>query len=100
MRRKAKIDDNQNQIVQVLREIPGVTVMPNHHDILVGHKGRTFWYEIKNENAISRKTGKVLDSRKQKSQIKLEGEWTGHYRIVGTIDQILVDMMLRPKAGR
>ena len=97
MRRKAKIDNNQNKIIKELREIPGVTVIPNHHDILVGHRGKTYWYEIKSDWAISKKTGKVLDSRKQKSQVKLQREFTGHYRIVSSLDEILVDMMLRNK---
>lgn len=95
MRRKAKIDENQNQIVSALRDIPGVTVKPGHDDILCGHQGRTFWYEIKSPSAISKKTGTVLHSSKKKSQVKLENDWKGHYRIVSTLDEILVDMMLR-----
>lgn len=30
MRRAAKIDENQNEIVKMLRDIPGVEVEPNH----------------------------------------------------------------------
>ena len=97
MRHAAKVDDNQKSIIKALRDIPGVTVMPNHHDILAGYRGKTYWYEIKSNLAVSKKTGKVLDSQKKKSQIKLESEWTGHYRIVSTLDEILVDMMLRHK---
>lgn len=97
MRRQAKVDDNQKSIIKALRDIPGVTVMPNHHDILTGYRGKTYWYEIKSNLAVSKKTGKVLDSQKKKSQVKLEAEWTGHYRIVSTLDEILVDMMLRNK---
>ena len=97
MRRKAKIDDNQTSIVEALRDIPGVTVATKHDDILTGYRGKTYWYEIKSNLAVSKKTGKVLDSQKKKSQIKLEAEWTGHYRIVSSLDEILVDMMLRNK---
>jgi hypothetical protein len=92
LRRKAKIDNNQNEIIEALLDIPGVTVARDHDDILTGHKGRTYWYEIKSEGAVSRKTGQVLQSKKKKSQIKLEGEWTGHYRIVSSLDEILEDM--------
>lgn len=100
MRRKAKIDASQTAIVEALRDIPGVTVAPKHDDILVGYQGKTFWYEIKSDSAVSRRTGKILDSAKKKSQIKLESEWHGHYRIVSTLDEILVDMMLRNNAKR
>ena len=97
MRLAARIDDNQRKIVEALRDIPGVTVALNHHDILVGHKKKTFWYEIKSPAAVSKRTGKVREKQKKKSQIKLEAEWTGHYRIVSSLDEILVDMMLRNK---
>lgn len=95
----AKTDNSQNTIVKALREIPGVTVVTGKDDILVGHhdgiRGRTHWYEIKSEQAISRKTGKVLESKKKKSQIKLEKEFTGHYEIVGSLDEILIDMGIK-----
>jgi len=84
-RRAAKIDSNQPAIVKALRKINGVTVELNHDDILVGYKGITYWFEIKNIN------GK---NRKQESQIKLEKEWKGHYRIVSNIDEILFDIGL------
>ena len=92
MRLKAKIDNNQNMIVDALRDIPSVSVALKHDDILVGFKGNTYWYEIKSDSAVSRKTGKVLDKKKKKSQVKLEQEWTGHYRIVSSIDEILQDI--------
>lgn len=91
-RRAAKADTNQNAIVAALRDIPGVTVATRHDDILVGYKRKTYWYEIKSERAVSRKTGKVLESSKQKDQVKLENGWTGHYRIVSGIDDILDDI--------
>lgn len=87
-RRKDKIDSNQPGIVKDLRAIPGVTVEVDKDDILVGYRGRTFWFEIKTEDCVSRKTGKILDSAKKKCQIKLENEWRGHYRIVSTFDEI------------
>ena len=91
-RMKAKVDSNQPEIVRVLRQILGVTVEVGHDDILVGYKKKTFWYEIKEPESVSKKTGKILDSAKKGSQIKLEKEWTGHYRIVSSIDEILQDI--------
>lgn len=93
-RRAARVDTNQNSIVKALNDIPGVSVQIGHDDILVGHKGLTYWYEIKSDTAVSRKTGTILESRKKKSQIKLENTFTGHYRIVSSLDEILEDMCL------
>ena len=91
-RRAAKIDNNQNAIVSALRDMPGVTVEVGHDDILVGHKGKNYWYEIKSDRATSKKTGKVLDSAKKEGQIKLENGWAGHYRIVSGLDEILEEI--------
>lgn len=93
MRRAAKTDNNQTAIVNALLEIPGVTVEVGHDDILVGSNGRTYWYEIKSDLAVSKKTGQILDSQKKKSQKKLEAEFTGHYRIVSRIDEILSEIL-------
>ena len=87
-RRAAKVDANQAQIVSDLRMIPGCKVEPGHDDILVGYKGRTYWFEIKDPECVSKRTGNILENEKQKSQKRLEQEWTGHYRIVSTFDEI------------
>ena len=88
-RRAAKIDSNQKEIVKSLRGIPGVTVEVEHDDILVGHKGLTYWFEIKDKSTVSGVTGEVRPSKKKASQKKLEAEWKGHYEIVWTLEQIL-----------
>jgi hypothetical protein len=92
-RRAAKIDSNQNDIVKSLRSIPGCTVALSHDDILVGFKGETFWYELKDSSCVSKRTGAILNSSKKKDQVKLEQSWSGHYRIVSNIDEILKDIM-------
>ncbi len=91
-RMKAKVDDNQGDIVDELRKIPGATVEVGHDDILVGYRGKTYWYEIKNPDAVSKKTGEILESEIQDSQKKLRAEWAGHYRIVSSLDEILRDL--------
>lgn len=88
-RKAAKIDTSQTEIVKALRSIPGITVELGHDDILCGYKGRTFWFELKSESAVSKKTGKVLESAKKQSQKNLEATWTGHYAIVSSLDEIL-----------
>lgn len=91
MRRAAKIDVNQPEIVEQLRSIPGVTVEVNHSDILVGRNGRTYWFEIKNPDTI-KKNGEPGKNSLRKSQKKLKAEFTGHYKVVWSIEQILFDI--------
>ncbi|MEN8171404.1 MAG: hypothetical protein ABFS03_00840 [Chloroflexota bacterium] len=89
----AKIDKNQPEIVAALRKIPGVTVQLGMDDILVGYKGKNHWFEIKEPETVSKKTGKVMDSKIKPSQHKLRDTWAGHYSIVWNIDQILAEIM-------
>jgi hypothetical protein len=89
--RKMRVDDNQKRIVEGLRAM-GITCAPSHDDILVGHKGATFWYEVKNPNTVSKKTGEVLESKIKSSQKKIRATWRGHYKIVTSIEEILFDL--------
>ncbi len=84
-----KIDKNQPQIVETLRCLPGVTVDLNHNDLLIGHRGKNFWIELKKPKCVSKKTGKLLESAIRPSQKKLRDEWSGQYAIVSTIEEIL-----------
>ena len=81
--RVKRIDGNQRAIVDTLRKIPGVTVATNHDDILVGYRGFTYWYELKD------RTGR---NRLQPSQQKLIDQWKGHYEVVHDVDQILIEL--------
>lgn len=72
-----------------LRKIPGVSVEIGHDDIMVGHKGKTFWFEIKETSTVSKITGEVVPSAIKKSQKDLLAGWKGHYQIVWNIDQII-----------
>ena len=97
-RRKDKIDANQNDIVSDLRKIPGITVEAGMDDILVGcydKSGipRTYWYEIKNPKTIG-KDGQVQPSKIKPAQNVIIKTWTGHYKIVTSLDEILRDMGL------
>ena len=78
--RAKRIDNNQQQIVKALRKVPGVSVATNHDDILVGVRGYTYWFELKNRDGRN---------RIQPAQQKLMNEWTGHYQVVRSIDDIL-----------
>lgn len=77
-----KIDNAQPEIVEGLRELPGVSVALDKDDILVGYRGQTFWIEIKS----SAKSGL------QPSQKKLKAEWAGHYAVCWTLDMVLKEI--------
>jgi hypothetical protein len=87
----ANNDKNQTDIVADLRDL-GFSVETGHDDILVGYEGLTRWYEVKSDRAVSKKTGKVYEHEKKKSQIRLENEFKGHYKIVSSLAEILEDM--------
>jgi len=93
-RRNQRVDNNQKMIVDALRTIPGVSVEPGHDDILVGYNrtGLTYWYEIKNEDAVSKKTGAIKPSELTKTERDRILTWPGHYRVVWKLEQILEDM--------
>lgn len=92
MNRWAKrTDKNQKEIVKALRAIPGVTVSTDKDDIIVGFQQRNFWYEIKSERSANKK-GKIFESEKRDSQKDLEKNWTGHYKVVASLAEILLDM--------
>ena len=91
-RRAARVDDNQKAIVDELRSYPGIKVTLRMDDILVGYKGKTYWYEVKNPNAISKRTGELLCSKVKVGQKALAKEWTGHYKLVTTAEEILSEL--------
>ena len=90
-RYSARTDENEKHIVRDLRKM-GYSVETGVNDILVGANNLNYWYEIKQEKHVSKKTGKINESAKKKSQIRLENEWQGHYKIVSTLEDILRDM--------
>lgn len=92
MARAKRVDDNQGLIVEKLLKIPGVQVEVGHDDILVGYNGQTYWFEIKNPSRIFDKSMGVKAGSFKDSQVQLIKNWTGHYRIVWDIDQILSDI--------
>ena len=92
MRRAKRIDSNQPEIVKTLKQIPGVTVALDHDDILVGYKGSTYWFECKSPDQLG-KDGKVRPSALKESQKKLLATWTGHYRVVTAVDEIIDEIL-------
>ena len=87
-----RTDANQAEIVAQLRSIPGVTVEVGHDDILVGRNKITYWIELKNPETVSKTKKSVRDSAIKKSQKKIRAEYTGHYAICWTLEQILQEI--------
>ncbi len=80
-RRADKIDMNQTSIVKELRS-KGYSVALGHDDILVGYRGKTFWYEIK----------KGPRSEIKESQYKLLDNYKGHYMLIWSAQMAINDI--------
>ena len=88
MRRAAKVDDNQTEIVAALRKI-GATVQPLHAvgqgcpDILVGWRGMNTILEIKD--------GKKPPSARKltEDQERWHAAWRGQVTVVETVEQAI-----------
>ena len=84
--RAARIDNNQNQIVSMLRDYPHITVSitsacgNGFPDIVVGYEGLSFLFEIKDTG----KRRKLTDA-----EILFRRGWTGHYDVIESVDEIL-----------
>lgn len=89
MRRAARTDANQGEIVQALRAIPGVRVQSlasvgaGCPDLLVGYKGRNFLMEVK--DGAKAHSQRLLT----RAEIEWHCSWTGQVAVVETIDQAL-----------
>ena len=86
MRRAAKIDDNQNEIVKALRQ-SGASVQTlaavgqGVPDILVGYRGRNLCVEIKDGGKCPSKRKLTAD------QVKWHSEWKGQVCVVESVDE-------------
>ena len=89
MRRAAKIDSNQNEIVDALRKIPNLSVQITSQlgkgfpDLVIGYKGLNYIVELK-------------DGNKPKSAQKLtpdeelwHSKWNGQKAVCNSLDEIL-----------
>lgn len=90
-RQAARIDENQNQIVSVLRAY-GFSVQVGMDDLLVGFNGRSYWFEIKDPSKTKKKNGDYKAGAVKPSQQKLLHEWRGHYSICCSAEEILEEI--------
>ena len=87
MRRAAKVDANQAEIVARFRSL-GASVEPLHAvgggvpDLLIGYEGQNYLIEVKD--------GKKPPSARRltKDQIKWHGSWVGQVAIIETVEQV------------
>lgn len=88
-RRAAKIDSNQNEIVNMLRKIPGVSVAVTSQlgngfvDIVVGYRGFNYLVELKDGNKTASRR-KLTDD-----ELKFMSEWKGQYSVCKDFDEVL-----------
>lgn len=88
MRRRAKVDRNQSEIVAALRNV-GATVQPLHSvgagcpDLLVGYRRQNYLLEIKDWQASP--SDRELNER----QVEWHGGWKGQVAKVETVDAAL-----------
>ena len=92
-RQAARVDSNQQKIVHILRRLPGVTVEVGHDDILVGVAGSTYWFELKTLKCVG-KDGKIRESEITDSEKDRRANWRGHYSIVSSLEEIMIEIGL------
>lgn len=82
-------DANQPDIVKALRKIPGCKVIIDMDDILVGFRGRNYWFEIKDPEKALNKDRTWKKGALKPSQVELSATWPGQYNIVTSIEEIV-----------
>jgi len=92
-RKAARVDTNQSGIISRLLQI-GASVEEDHDDIIVGYRGRSYWYEIKNPNKL-KKNGEWQKGALRESQLELLKTFKGHYRVITTFEEIFEEITTR-----
>ena len=94
MRRAARVDANQSEIITALRKV-GATVQPLHMvgggcpDLLVGYRGRNVLLEVKDG-------AKPMSARKlTKDEVDWINEWRGTVVVVYNVDEALFEIGAR-----
>lgn len=92
MRRAAKVDSNQAEIVECLRAIPGVEVAitsavgHGFPDIVVAYRGFNFMFEIKDPSKPK------ADQELTEDQQRFHAKWTGQVQTVCSLKEIITTM--------
>jgi len=90
VKKHGRTDANQSEIVGFLRAIPGVSVVSladvggGMPDLLIGHRGNNFLFELKDPD-------KPPSKRKlTKAQRDFHALWQGHVEVAETFGEILL----------
>jgi len=89
MRKKARVDANQKEIVQELRK-RGISVLHTHQlgkgapDIIVGYMNSNYLIEIKDGNKSK------SQQRLTKDELDFSLKWRGSYAVCNSLEQILL----------
>lgn len=95
MRRAARIDGNQKQIVKELRQIPGCLVTSTagvgkgFPDIVVGYQGMNYLFEIKDPEKPPNKR------RLTKHEHEFHEAWTGQVSVIHTTEEAMEIMGIK-----
>lgn len=96
MRRAARVDANQAEIVAALRKL-GATVQPLHTigsgcpDLLVGFQGRNALFEVKDGNKP--RSARALTG----DEMEWIAEWRGSVHVVESVEQAISKLTNPPK---
>lgn len=88
MRRAAKVDRNQPEIVEALRQL-GCSVQPLHSvghgcpDLAVGWQGKTYFLEVK--DGLRQPSDRKLTD----AQVEWHRDWRGHVATVNSVKEAL-----------
>jgi Holliday junction resolvase len=88
MRKKARVDANQREIVQQLRKI-GISVLHTHQlgrgapDLILGYRNENFMIELKDGNKTKSQQKLTPD------EIEFQTKWQGNYAVCNSLEQIL-----------
>jgi hypothetical protein len=92
VRRAARVDENQAEIVDCLRGIPDCTVLvlsavgSGCPDVMVGYRGANFLFEIKNPKKPK------ADQELTDDQRKFHGAWKGQVQKVFSLKEIVTTL--------
>jgi hypothetical protein len=92
MRRAARVDGNQAEIVEALRGIPDLSVLvlsdvgDGCPDISVGYRGANFYFEIKDPSQPKHRH-ELTDDQK-----KFHAEWKGQVQKVFSLKEIITTL--------
>ena len=80
-------DNNQGKVIEDLLQIPGMTVIKDMDDFLLGFVGFTFLVELKNPERIA-KNKKAVDYLEE-SQVKINNSFNGAYIVAKSSNEII-----------